>query len=281
MRFMINYIIVANTNEKKKNKKNMKKYIFKSLLLMFVTNISFAQTTASDFTTDDCDGVSHNLFDELNDGNVIVISWVMPCGPCATHSLPAYSAVQSFSGSHPGKVHFYLADDFANTSCADLTSWGNSNSMPLSTTFSSSDVNMGGYGTPGMPKVVVLGGSNHQIYLNENSNKINFSAVQIAIDSALNNFVASTNELQSAFQLNLFPNPTQEKLTVNYHLNSNENVTFDIIDLLGKKVKSISISNSVGVNTIDIDVSDLLSANYVLKLHTSERTEILKFTISK
>ena len=74
---MINYIFAANTNEKNKNKKTMKKYIFKILLLMFVTNISFAQPTATDFTTDDCDGVSHNLFDELNDGNVIVISWVM------------------------------------------------------------------------------------------------------------------------------------------------------------------------------------------------------------
>ena len=103
----------------------MKKYILKSLLVLFVSNVSFAQTTATDFTTNDCNGLSHHLFDELDNGNVIVISWVMPCSPCATYSLPAYSAVQSFATSHPGQVHFYMADDYANTSCSSLSGWGN------------------------------------------------------------------------------------------------------------------------------------------------------------
>ena len=75
----------------------MKKKILNSLILLFVANISFAQTTATDFTTSDCSGDSYNLFNELDDGNVIVIAWVMPCGPCATYTIPAYSAVQSFA----------------------------------------------------------------------------------------------------------------------------------------------------------------------------------------
>ena len=202
----------------------MKKYILKSLLVLFVSNVSFAQTTATDFTTNDCNGVSHHLFDELDNGNVVVISWVMPCSPCATYSLPAYSAVQSFASSHPGRVYFYIADDALSPiygSCSSLPTWGNSNSMPNSIFFQSADVNMNGYGVSGMPKVVVLGGTDHHIYFNENDNKINFSDVQIAIDSALNNFVASTTELESTFRLNIFPNPTQEELTINYHLNKN------------------------------------------------------------
>ena len=31
----------------------MKKYILKSLLVLFISNVSFAQTTATDFTTND------------------------------------------------------------------------------------------------------------------------------------------------------------------------------------------------------------------------------------
>ena len=259
----------------------MKKYILKSLLVIFVANVSFAQTTATDFTTNDCNGVSHHLFDELDNGNVVVISWVMPCSPCATYSLPAYSAVQSFATSHPGRVHFYIADDYANSTCSSLSGWGNNYNMSNSTFFSSSAVNMNGYGVAGMPKVVVLGGLDHHIYFNENDNKINFSDVQIAIDSALNNFVSSTTELESTFKLNIFPNPTKEKLTINYHLNKNEEVTFEIVDLLGKKVKSFVIFNSLGNNTIDLDISELPSANYVLQFHISEVTESLKFTISK
>ena len=39
----------------------MKKYILRIFLVIFVANISFAQTTATDFITDDCDGITHNL----------------------------------------------------------------------------------------------------------------------------------------------------------------------------------------------------------------------------
>ena len=259
----------------------MKKYILKSLLVLFAVNISFAQTTATDFTTNDCNGVSHNLFDELDNGNVVVIAWVMPCTPCATYSLPAYSAVELFATSHPGQVHFYMADDYANTSCTSLSSWGDNYNMSNSTFFSSTDVNMNDYGVAGMPKVVVLGGLDHHVYFNENDNKINLSGVQTAIDSALNSFVSSNSELISTFQLNTFPNPTKEKLTINYHLNKNEEITFEIVDLLGKKVKSFVVFNSSGNNTIDLDISELPSANYVLQFHTSEVTESLKFIISK
>ena len=150
----------------------MKKYIFKSLLVLFAVNISFSQTTATNFTTNDCNGVSHHLFDELDNGNVVVIAWVMPCTPCATYSLPAYSAVELFATSHPGQVHFYMADDYANTSCSSLSSWGDNYNMSNSTFFSSTDVNMNDYGVAGMPKVVVLGGLDHHVYFNENDNKI-------------------------------------------------------------------------------------------------------------
>ena len=108
---------------------------FLLFILLSLINIGITLGQATDFTTDDCNGVTHNLFDSLDAGNVIVIAWVMPCSPCATYSMPAYSAVQSFSSSHPGRVHFYMADDYANTSCSSLSSWGNNYNMPNSTFF--------------------------------------------------------------------------------------------------------------------------------------------------
>ena len=147
--------------------------------------IGFGQTTATDFTTNDCNGVNHNLFDSLDAGNVIVISWVMPDIASATYSAPAYNAVHSFSTSHPGRVHFYIADDYANTTCANLINFGNYFNMPNSTFFSSADISMSDYGTNGMPKVVVLGGDSHTVYYNQNDNQINFNDVQTAIANAL------------------------------------------------------------------------------------------------
>ena len=112
------------------------------LLLLFVLNYSvYSQNNATDFTTEDCNGVMHNLFDSLDAGNIIVISWVMPCGPCATYTLPAYNAVQSFSLTHPGIVDFYLVDDYANTACASITNWASNYNMPIHTAFSSPVIN--------------------------------------------------------------------------------------------------------------------------------------------
>ena len=101
----------------------MKKILLINALFYFSVGVVFAQTTATDFTTDDCNGMSHQLFTDLDAGNVIVIGWVMPCGPCATYTLPAYDAVQSFAISHPGRVHFYMADDYANSTCSYLSGW--------------------------------------------------------------------------------------------------------------------------------------------------------------
>ena len=83
----------------------------KYLLIFILFSVVSVAQTATDFTTDDCNGVSHNLFDSLDVGNVIVVAWVMPCGGCITYAQYAYNAVQNWAVTHPGQVDFYLVDD--------------------------------------------------------------------------------------------------------------------------------------------------------------------------
>ena len=257
-------------------------------LTLFITfslisvGIVFAQAT--DFTTDDCNGITHNLFDSLDVGNVIVISWVMPCGPCATYSLPAYAAVQSFATSHPGRVHFYMADDYANTTCSSLMSWGNTNNMPNSTFFSSSDVNMSGYGIAGMPKVVVLGGSDHTIFYNQNDSHITFNGAQTAISDALSAPLAVNDQQNSKFGLISFPNPTQNgKLNVSYRIDNNGPINVEIINILGETVLALEdqIPNIIGQYNNTFDISELTKGTYFLKLSTLSYTEISRFVVAK
>ena len=296
----------------------MKKYILKSLLVLFVANVSFSQTTATDFTANDCNGVSHHLFDELDNGNVVVISWVMPCSPCATYSLPAYSAVQSFASSHPGRVHFYIADDALSPiygSCSSLPTWGNSNSMPNSTFFQSADVNMNGYGVSGMPKVVVLGRSQHTIFYNQNNTNPTFSGVQNAIDSALfTNYVPTwdclngscidsgngngiyadsltcvanciTNDITNFTHndiLSVFPNPTNDFLNISYQVVPGEDINFEIINILGETVFTFNKSSqNIGQYNNIFDISGLTKGTYFLKLSTLSHTEISRFVVAQ
>ena len=267
------YTTVANTKENNKIIP-MKKTLMIITAILTSLGFAYAQNTATDFTTDDCNGISHNLFNELDNGNVIVIAWVMPCAPCATDVLPAYSAVQTFASSHPGKVHFYLVDDFANTACSTLTTWGNSNGMPLNTTFSSSDISMSDYGTNGMPKVAVLGGSDHTIFLNNNAAAIKFIGVQGAINDALNEPLGIEQTQESYFKLLTYPNPVNNILNVvNTKVNS-EKITYRIIDSLGKTVIQ---ENKL---TTSIDVNSLNNGNYFLKVSSKISSESIPFVVN-
>ena len=274
MRCITTYTTVVNTKENNKIIP-MKKTLMIILAILTTLGFAHAQTTATNFTTNDCNGDPHNLFGSLDAGNVIVIAWVMPCFTCATYGLPAYSAVQTFATSHPGRVHFYMADDFGTTACATINNWATSNNMPLSTTFSSSDISMSDYGTNGMPKVVVLGGSDHHIYYNKNDDKINFPGVQTAINDALSAPLGIEQMWGDKFQLSSYPNPVNNILNVSYTKDQSETITFSIIDLLGKIViqeKELTTS---------IDVSSLNNGNYFLKVTSETSSESIPFIVNK
>ncbi len=259
------------------------KYIIQlSIILLISKTAIIAQTTATDFTVNDCVGNSHHLFGELDAGKVIVIDWVMPCASCIAPSIAAYNAVQSYAASHPGQVLFYLADDVANTTCATLTSWGNTNGLTNAVKFSNAAISMNDYGTAGMPKIVVLGGANHTIFYNQNSG-VTTSNVQAAIDAAL--LVAGINEDKNATKIfNVFPNPTVDKLGFEYYVSEKKNIKIQICDIYGKIIiEEIPENGSIvaGVNKREINIENLDSGIYFLQIKTDTGYKVKKFVVSK
>ena len=256
----------------------MKKYIL--LLFTFLSvYFSFAQTTATDFTTNDCDGVSHHLFEELNNGDVIVICWVMPCGPCATYAEYASDAVQSFASSHPGRVKYYLADDYANSACSTIVGWASNYNIVTNASFSSSALDMHHYGQSGMPKVVVLGGTDHFIYYNRNDSHIAQVGVENAIALALSETALSVDELEN-FSLSLFPNPTDGFLNISFDLYKQTNIKFEVLNMLGEAVISNEFVRGVGNHSIPLIVSELEGGYYFLRFITDNKIETKKFIIT-
>ena len=171
----------------------MKKTLMIIIAILTTLGFAYAQTTATDFTTNDCNGISHTLFDELDNEKVIVIAWVMPCTSCATYAGYASDAVQSFATSHPGRVKYYLADDYGNSSCNYLSGWAGNYNITTDAIFSDAILNMTDYGTNGMPKVVVLGKNTHTIYYNQNDNK----TTQIGVENAITLALSPTVEMMS------------------------------------------------------------------------------------
>ena len=73
------------------------KNIFLSCLLIFlIKSLSIAQITATDYTLNDCAGNPHHLFAELDEGKVMVISFVMPCLSCIGPTIASSDDVANF-----------------------------------------------------------------------------------------------------------------------------------------------------------------------------------------
>jgi hypothetical protein len=225
---------------------------------------SFAQT-AVNFNTVDCNGVNHELFKVLDSGKVVVIAWVMPCATCKTPALVAYSEVQNYTSSHPDKIQYYLVDDYANTGCATLTDWAVTNGIAAPTAiFSSADIKMSDYNTPGMPKVVILCGSSHFVMFNEN-NALNVSNFNKALSDAITcSAPTSVNAFyNSPEQIQLFPNPVVgNQMMISYTLHNSSNVILDIYDVFGNRVKSIIQQQTRGLHKVQIDHSNLAAGVY-------------------
>ncbi|HRO42592.1 MAG TPA: T9SS type A sorting domain-containing protein [Flavipsychrobacter sp.] len=253
----------------------MKKFITSAALLL-TTSFAFAQTTATNFTANDCNSTSHTLFTELNSGQVIVMVWVMPCGSCVNPAKAAYNAVQSFATSNPGKVKLYIIDDYGDANCATLSSWITSNSIGNVNNITIFDntgnpISMNDYGTDGMPKVVVVGGPNHQIFYNQNNSAANNqTAITSAITSAL--IPTSIKDVQNQISFAITPNPANEKVVISYEKAVKKVV---ITAVGGQVVKEENFGNGVANPTISLN--NMAAGVYLIKITDSDmRTGIQK-----
>ncbi len=254
----------------------MKKLSFFVFLFLFI-QFSKAQTTATDFNITTCAGTNHHLFSELDAGKVVVISFVEPCGSCIAPSLTAYAAVLSYATSNPGKVVFYISDDLANTSCATLQSWTTTNGLGAAEIFSNSSLVQTQYGSGGMPKIVVLA-PNRQVKLNQNSS-LTTGQITTAINSAL--ATTGVNEtVNSNLHLSVYPNPVNNILSSEYFLEESSEVTIELVNMLGAKVKSFSQKQSAGKHDFQIETEALNNGIYFLKISTVLSSQTIKVTIS-
>jgi hypothetical protein len=84
----------------------------------------------------------------------------------------------------------------------------------------------------------------------------------------------SIDEQSSLIEMNAFPNPTSNELTIQYALKNAENLTLVVYNTLGKEIKNIQIQGQErGYETLN--VSDLTSGIYLVKvMGTSFETQI-------
>jgi Secretion system C-terminal sorting domain len=249
-------------------------------LLLIAFQLSFAQTTAMDWTKDDCNGINHNCFTELDSGNVLLCEYVMTCGTCISAANYLEQMYQDYALSNPGKVKFYAIDWNASFTCSTFQNWGSALSCTL---FLNGYNEVNYYGGMGMPTIVVLGGTDHHVYYSKlgYSHSADDANVRAAIDEALNQTGISENN-SAVSSLSIYPNPAVESTTITYSLETPSFVSIEVLNMLGEKVNSANLGlQPEGENHYLLNTEMLNSGLYFIQITNGTLKESRKLIVMK
>ncbi|HYV92387.1 MAG TPA: T9SS type A sorting domain-containing protein [Chitinophagales bacterium] len=254
-------------------------FTFVFTVLIFL-QISKAQTTAMDFTMNDCNGVMHNCFTTLDSGKVIIIEFFMTCNMCinAGHQVEAMKA--QLDAQYPGMIDFYQMGYTNSYSCASVTSWINANGFN-SVPFDSGAALVAYYGGFGMPTLAVIAGSDHQV-LYTDVGYTNGDTADIA--TAIHSFFNSTavNELpEDVTTSNVFPNPATTQFNVQLDLKQAADVTIELFALNGEKVSVLANEKmNAGLVQKTFSASSFAPGLYFVKTTVNGNSSFSKVNIS-
>jgi len=235
-------------------------------LLLCLLTIGLKAQNATDFIAVNCENQRYHLFSELDSGKVVVMAWVMPCGSCVVPLQTTFNVVQQYKDSLPGMVTMLICDDVANTSCSSLVLWAKTYGMENTLKFSDPAIKMTDYGETAMPKVVVVGGSQHQVFF-VSDYEVDGKSLEKAIDSAITMITGVYERQELLTSMKVFPNPVNNSATISFSLNKGTFLNISILNEMGQEVASVfSGSMSSGFQKINFSTQTLNDGLYFVQL---------------
>lgn len=236
-----------------------------------VTNAQVS--TAMDFTITDCNSTTHNLYaDYLDNEEVVIMEFFMTCASCGVAGQKLDPMFMGLSTQYPGQVNFFAIAYTNSYNCTTINNWRNANT-PNALALDSGAAQVSYYGGMGMPTVVVVGGSNHQVIYN--SQYDGAPGDTAAIHAAIDNFFATmgTENENSNIQFSAYPNPTVDVLNLNLTVLNPVQTSIEMIDLTGKVVKNVSNEMlSAGVHSFAVQTADLSNGIYFIRIQSNGKT---------
>jgi uncharacterized surface protein with fasciclin (FAS1) repeats len=87
------------------------------------------------------------------------------------------------------------------------------------------------------------------------------------IDAVLIPAVVNAENIESVASLGVYPNPTNNQFTIDLDMLESDNVTIDLINVIGQSVKSVNLgTRSVGMNRTYMDVNDIPAGFYIMNI---------------
>ena len=260
------------------------KTIYK-FLLIFSSVFTFSNqgiAQAMDFNATDCNGNPQHLFADLDAGQAVVLFYYMAnCGTCPPPAQKIQAMANKINQNCPGMVKGYAYSYQNSTTCSYTASWVTSNNLPLYVPMAGDGAEqVAFYGGFGMPTVVLLGGPNHDIlWSTQNFVTADTTAMR---DLILNmNCVAGLSDLNNPqSSLTVYPNPSNDILTLNFSNNNTSDISYSIQDLLGKTVFASNIETlDKGIIERTVNTGSLANGNYLLNVTINGIIETRKISI--
>ena len=122
-------------------------------------------------------------------------------------------------------------------------------------------------------------------YLGQEIN-IQFNAISgwgnnLYLDNLLvTTLLVSTNELTEVSEVNLFPNPVNELMRVDFDLDQAMQLQVEVFNATGQRVQQLGVENyNMGRNQLDIDASQLSNGVYFLRIFNADRELNRRFIV--
>ncbi|HET6989920.1 MAG TPA: T9SS type A sorting domain-containing protein, partial [Bacteroidia bacterium] len=136
--------------------------------------------------------------------------------------------------------------------------------------------------TPGIPagtyRLGVWVDSNNDVSESDENNNAGLLAGNI-------NYTPSSSGISSssllANSIDLFPNPSNDRVKMNFTLGENSAVSLNIYDLTGKLIRVVNDKEEMiaGTYSLDIETADLPSGVYFMTLSTGELSVTRRLTV--
>lgn len=149
-------------------------------------------------------------------------------------------------------------------------------SAPATNSFFTPTSSQWGQQTVNVSSVFLTSGFRYKFVL-ENGGGNNFYLDNINI-----NAVASINELSEVSNLSIYPNPFSNQATLELDLKVNSNVEIDVVDLVGKKLKSVLANGNLaeGNHKFTINKDGLTQGMYFVRLVANGKARLEKILVN-
>ncbi len=249
-------------------------------MILQTAQLTAQPSVARNFDRNDCNGAHHNLFTQLDSGDVVVMEFVMTCSSCVNAEHKVETMLQWLVQKYPNRIRFYQFAYTDSYTCATMQSFLTTNEMHT-VPFDSGASDVAYYGGFGMPTFAIVAGKSHNVLFSA----VGFSTTDTTdMSTALQAFflTADVTSGDLAPSITLYPNPTHNNLVISNLSALSGPWTYILVNEMGQRVcdwKSLqSGTDQAIINLQDLNIS---AGSYVLQIRNSEQLFTRSFVLTK